>query len=74
MEDFRLLKDEVEKLIRHSQLWEYVWGVNRPPQQQAHLPQRDNIDGRDIEVRIIIGKLVISDTNITRKNYARKAR
>ena len=73
-DDCRGLKDEVENIIYCKQLQEYVQGANRQPQQQAPLQQGNQLDGQDIEVQVIIGEPVTSNTNQARKNYARQAR
>ncbi|KAL5544571.1 hypothetical protein UlMin_008355 [Ulmus minor] len=81
IEEYRVLKDEVERLIRRGQLRNYVRGDNPQPcpqaqenQQHAQENQQPAQEGEDIEVRTIIGGPATGDTNQARKNYACQAR
>ncbi|KAL5538814.1 hypothetical protein UlMin_042236 [Ulmus minor] len=74
IEECRVLKDEIERLIQRGQLRNYVRGNEQQPQQPAQENQQPRQEGEDIEVRVIIGGPTTRDTNRARKNYARQAR
>ena len=69
--DCQALKDEVESFIRWGQLWEYVRGANKQPQQNTSTTRRSTWWLRYWGP---CHHWWTGDTNRTRKNYSRHAR
>ncbi|KAL5578855.1 hypothetical protein UlMin_011297 [Ulmus minor] len=74
IEECRVLKDEIERLIQRGQLRNYVRGNDQQPCQLVQENQQPRQEGEDLEVRVIIGGPVIGDTNRARKSYTHQAR